>query len=62
MEHPYLTHQNWNEYEYVVLHCMLCENEYKWLFNILEMFYCFSTEQNREVGTWYGYHLPHNVK
>ena len=26
------------------------------------IFYCFSTEQNREVGTWYGYHLSHNTK
>ena len=38
------------------------QNEYKQLFNILKMFYCFSTEQNREVGTCYGYHLSHNVK
>ena len=40
MEHPYPTHQTEisKEYEYVVLHHMLCEHEYKQSFNILKCF------------------------
>ena len=38
------------------------QNEYKQLFNILKMFYCFSTEQNTEVGTLDGYHSSHSVR
>ena len=43
MEHPYPTYQTeiFKEYEYVVLCCVLCENEYKQLFNVLKMFLLF---------------------
>ena len=43
MEHPYLTHQTeifkifmlfYDVHKYVVLHWVLCENEYKWSFNV----------------------------
>ena len=60
MEHPYLTHQietfdithfRYVIYECIVLHCMLCENEYKWSFNFFKnvLLFYYRTETERWV-------------
>ena len=44
---------------YIVCYAKMSTNK---SFNVLKMFCCFSTAQNRGVGTWHGCHLSHNVK